>query len=177
EPSQSASLDEPQRGYADPSDVVTSSPINVAGRTALYDFVTCAGADRVLILDFQKLALYMTKRREKIQAEGTEYSTVPDDLTASRHYVAARLDTQANPRRLALSGDGKTLVVSNYLADSLTVIDTSVPRVVRHVRLGGSEPDAVRRGEMLFNSGKMTFQGQFTCASCHPNGGRDRFNE
>jgi YVTN family beta-propeller protein len=129
-----------------------------------------------LVLDFQQLAFYMTKRREKTQAEGTSYSTVADELTASRHYVLARLDTQANPRRLALSGDGKTLVVSNYLADSLTVIDTAGLRVVRHIPLGGPEPDAVRRGEILFNSGTMTFQNQFTCASCHPNGGSDGFS-
>ena len=83
------------------------------------------------------------------------------------------MPTQSNPRRLALSGDKKTLVVSNYLSDSLTVIDTETLKVVRHILLGGPEPDAVRRGEILFNSGKMTFHGQFTCASCHPGGGND----
>src|SRR5262249_53723827 len=99
-----------------------------------------------------------------------------DDLTLSRRYVTARLPTQANPRRLALSGDGRTLVVSNHLADSLTVIDAATLSVTRHIALGGPEPDAVRRGEVLFNSGKLTTQGQFTCASCHPDGGNDGLN-
>ena len=75
-----------------------------------------------------------------------------------------------------MSGDGKTLAVSNYLADSLTVIDTENLKVLRHVRLGGPPPQAARRGEILFNSAKMTFQSQFTCASCHPNGGADGLN-
>jgi hypothetical protein len=96
-----------------------------------------------------------------------------DDLTASRHYVIARLPTQANPRRLALSGDGRILVAANYLGDSLTVIDAEAMRVLRHIPLGGPGPDAARRGEIRFNSNKMTFHGQFTCASCHPNGGAD----
>jgi YVTN family beta-propeller protein len=90
--------------------------------------------------------------------------------------VVARLATQANPRRLALSGDGKTLVVSNHLADSLTVIDTATRTVVRHIPLGGPAPTPARRGEVLFHSGRMTFQGQFTCASCHPGGGADGLN-
>src|SRR5262249_1312772 len=31
-------------------------------------------------------------------------------------------------------------------------------------------------GEILFNSARMTFHGQFSCASCHPNGGADGLN-
>src|SRR5262249_51781481 len=38
------------------------------------------------------------------------------------------------------------------------------------------EPDAARRGQVLFHSGKLTFQGQFSCASCHPGGGSDGLN-
>jgi DNA-binding beta-propeller fold protein YncE len=149
-------LDEPNRGFADPSDVVV---------TALerHAFVACAGADTVLALrtgPFQK--------DKQIWA----YSS-GDDLTASRHYVVARLATQANPRRLTLSDDGKILVAANYLGDSLTVMDAEKMRVLRHIPLGGAAPDAARRGEILFNSNKMTFHGQFTCASCHPNGGAD----
>jgi cytochrome c peroxidase len=83
------------------------------------------------------------------------------------------MPTQANPRRLALSGNGMVLVASNYLGDSLTVIDPDKLKVVRHISLGGPPPDAARRGEILFNSGKLTFHNQFTCASCHPNGGAD----
>jgi YVTN family beta-propeller protein len=151
--SKTVPLDEPNRGYADPVDQVTD------GKRL---FVACAGADHVLVLDRAKVLSNLA---------ATAYDT--DDLTASRKYVVAHLDTQANPRRLALSGDGKTLVVSNYLADSLTVVDAERLEVVRHIPLGGPGPAAARRGEILFNSAKMTFQGQFTCASCHPGGETD----
>src|SRR5262249_27521058 len=151
-------LDEPQRGYADPADYV------LVEKTALLFFAS-AGGDRVLVVDLKGYLKYNTDPN----LTWSGYNA----LTASRKYIIAHIQTQANPRRLALSGDGKTLVVSNYLGDSLTVIDTKTLKVVRHIPLGGPEPDAVRRGEILFNSGKMTFHGQFTCASCHPNGGSD----
>jgi YVTN family beta-propeller protein len=150
-------LDEPQRGYADPSDVAYGRHV----------FVACAGADAVVVVDPAKLFGYLSERLGRY---------VSDDLTAGRGYVVTRLPTQANPRRLALSGDGKTLVVSNHLADSLTVIDAESLKVLRHIPLGGPEPDAARRGEVLFNSARMTFHGQFTCASCHPDGGSDGLN-
>jgi YVTN family beta-propeller protein len=158
-----AIIDEPQRGYADPADVEM---------TDRYIFVASAGADAVSVIDRAKLDAYNAKHRAGDRAFVSLYED-PVDLTESRHYIVARIPTQGNPRRLALSGDGKTLVVSNYLADSLTVVDTATLKVVRHIPLGGPPPDAVRRGEILFNSGKMTFHGQFTCASCHPNGESD----
>ena len=34
---------------------------------------------------------------------------------------------------------------------------------------GAKELTAVRRGERLFNAAKYCFQGQFACATCHPN--------
>jgi len=150
-------LDEPNRGFADPSDVVLS-PLEK------YAFVACAGADTVLAVRPGPF--------KKSKEGGWVYSSV-EDLTASRHYVVGRLPTQANPRRLALSADGKILVAANYLGDSLTVIDAEKMQVLRHIPLGGSPPDAARRGEILFHSNKMTFHGQFTCASCHPGGGAD----
>lgn len=96
-----------------------------------------------------------------------------EDLHASARYTLRQLATQANPRRMVLTPDGKTLVVSNHLADSLTLIDAHRLCVLRHIDLGGPEPDAARRGEVLFHSAKHTFQQQFSCASCHPGGGSD----
>jgi YVTN family beta-propeller protein len=96
-----------------------------------------------------------------------------EDLHASAAYTIARLPTQANPRRMVLTPDAKTLIVSNHLADSLTLIDTENLKVLRHIDLGGPRPDEARRGEIVFHSAKFTFQQQFTCASCHPNQGSD----
>jgi YVTN family beta-propeller protein len=162
-------LDETNRGAADPSDIA----ITPDGRRV---FVACAGADIVVVLDSQKLVRFEARR-----PEGYDYPFSPagegvDDLGASRHYVSVRLGTQANPRRLALSGDGRTLVVSNHLGDSLTVIDADRLQVVRHIPLATGKPDSARRGAALFHSARLTFQGQFSCASCHPNGGGDGLN-
>lgn len=169
-----AVLDEPNRAYADPIDVhgVNRGPQNVNEKADNQDpllFVASAGADVIHVVDWKRV-----KSHHWANLERSVYN--PEDLTASRNYVIARIPTRSNPRRMEISGDGKTLVVSNYLADSLTVIDTEKLQVIRHIPLGGPEPDAVRRGEILFNSGKMTFQGQFTCASCHPNGDQDGLN-
>jgi DNA-binding beta-propeller fold protein YncE len=157
-------LDEPNRGFADPADVAVTPD----GRLA---FIACSGADTILALDLERVQNYLAKR-----VRNSEQYVAIDDLTASRHYVVAKLQTEANPRRLCVSGDGRTLVATNYLADSLSIIDVPALKVVRHIRLASAIPDAARRGEVLFNSGRMTFQGQFTCASCHPNGDADGLN-
>jgi YVTN family beta-propeller protein len=163
-------VDEPQRGHSDPSDAVFLEDRKIA-------FLACAGDDAVLVVDYS--GWWGSRPKPKPDLRNQPYSPPLHDegeladLTRTRKYIIARLPTQANPRRLALSGDRKTLVVANYLGDSLTVIDTKTLKVVRHIALGDAKPDAARRGEILFNSGKMTFQGQFTCASCHPDGGTD----
>jgi YVTN family beta-propeller protein len=167
----SNTLDDPTRSNADPSDVVLSADGH-------YAFISCAGADAVVVLRTKK-AIKAGPSWEPTPGRGSDGENLAqgrDDLAGTRLYVAARLPTQANPRRLALSGDGSTLVVSNYLADSLTVFDAKKLRVRRHIPLGGPPPDAARRGQILFNSGRMTFHGQFTCASCHPDGGTDGLN-
>jgi DNA-binding beta-propeller fold protein YncE len=100
-------LDEPHCAYADPSAVVWSPATERA-------FVACAGADTVLVIDTNKLWNYLDKQRPQAARRFAGYPTpdsylakaVVDDLTTSRHYVIARLPTQANPRRLVLSGDG-----------------------------------------------------------------------
>jgi YVTN family beta-propeller protein len=128
--------------------------------------VAIGGGNLVLVLDLDQFRKQFNQKRQDDHF----------DLTVSRHFVMAKIPTQSNPRRLALSGDGKTLVVSNYLSDSLTVIDVEKHQVIRHISLGGPPVDAARRGEILFHSSKMTHLGLFTCASCHPDGGADGLN-
>jgi DNA-binding beta-propeller fold protein YncE len=159
-------LDEPDRGAADPADLAAND------RRV---FVAVAGANQVLAVDFPELLRHLDRPGGAgsydplLQGGGRTQS---DD----RRAVAARIPTRANPRRLALSGDGKTLVVSDALADALTVIDAEGLWVIRNIPLGGAEPDAARFGEVLFNSSWLTKGGRFTCASCHPGGGADGLN-
>jgi cytochrome c peroxidase len=61
--------------------------------------------------------------------------------------------------------------VANALDDSLTVIDTKQFEAIDRVDLGGPrEITQVRWGEQLFHSAEISFQRQFSCHSCHPDG-------
>ncbi|MDD5630287.1 MAG: beta-propeller fold lactonase family protein, partial [Elusimicrobia bacterium] len=145
-------LDEAGAFFADPSGIALTPD----GRRA---FVAHGGADVVTVLDVAAL------RRLTDRA---------DDLGLSGRYVLARIPTLSNPRALALAPDGKRLYVSERLADSIAVIDTDRLRLVGRIDLGGPRAlTAERRGERLFHDGSFTFQGQFSCRSCHPDGRTD----
>lgn len=164
------SLDTDRSGAADPSDAVWSAP-------AAYLFVAAAGSDAVLAL---KTKPVQATAREVLQspAEPSDFGGwggLRTRVVQMHNRTPLVLRTQSNPRRLAMSDDGRTLVASNVLSDSLTVIavDGPTPRVVKHLSLRGPPADAARRGEILFHSSRLTFNGRFTCASCHPGGGSD----
>ncbi|MBD3373743.1 c-type cytochrome [candidate division KSB1 bacterium] len=78
------------------------------------------------------------------------------------------------PRNLALLGSN--LYIAEYFSNSIGVLDTQ-SRHARSVALGGaSEPDLVRRGEILFHDAKDCFQQWQSCVSCHPDARADGFN-
>jgi hypothetical protein len=167
-----APLDSESGGSALPTSVVAH-----VGADAL--FVSAAGSDCVVQLSASGVRKFLEARRPAAGQFGNfggQFGLSGGPVTPSQPptYIVNRLPTQAAPGPMALSTDGKILVVCNVLADSLTVIDCSeTPRVAQHIPLGGSEPDAVRRGEILFHSAKLAKNGRFTCASCHPGGGSD----
>jgi cytochrome c peroxidase len=56
----------------------------------------------------------------------------------------------------------------------VAVIDAATLRLEDRISLGGPAVVTVlRRGERRFYDGSATFQGQFSCRSCHPDGGMD----
>ena len=80
----------------------------------------------------------------------------------------------ANPRGVALSGDGKRLWVANRLGNSVTLVDTQTMSVIRTVDLGpASHPDPALYGKFLFSSAHLSRDGRFSCNSCHPDGAAD----
>jgi YVTN family beta-propeller protein len=90
-----------------------------------------------------------------------------EDLSASAHYVVARIAVGKDPRGVVLSRDGSRLYVANRLDDSISVMDTRTDRVTRTLRLAGPEKvSPLRRGEQAFYHA-YSFQGQFGCANCH----------
>lgn len=155
-------LDEPCAYYADPSDVV----ITPDGRLA---FVSHAGADVVSVIDVARLRGVIASEQDR------EGSSLANDLGASRRFVIARIPTGANPKGLACSPDGKWVYVAERLADRISAIEVDRLAIGFTIDVGVAAQETVlRRGEKLFNSAARTFQGQFSCRSCHPNNHVDR---
>ncbi|MGD0126478.1 MAG: beta-propeller fold lactonase family protein [Terriglobia bacterium] len=126
-----------------------------------YALVTASEADTLTILDTAKLA-----RRLHAVSSGE----LPNRLDSARTFVVRRLETGSNPQSVVVSPDGRVAYVANRLDDTLTVVDLAKLQVASMVNLGGpKELTANRRGERLFNAAKYCFQGQFACATCHPN--------
>lgn len=155
-------LDEPGAYYADPCDVV----ITPDGRLA---FVSHSGADIITVIDVGTLrALLRSATAEEIKGFANQ-------LGLSRRYVKARIPVGANPKGMAVSPDGRWVYVAERLADRIAVIDANQMALATTIDVGVTTQETVlRKGEKLFNSAAYTFQGQFSCRSCHPNNHVDR---
>jgi DNA-binding beta-propeller fold protein YncE len=151
-------LDEANDYFADPSAVAVDS----AGHRA---FVASGGADVVSVVDLDRLAAWLEK------ASPAERREAVYDLSLSAEYVVGRIPTRRNPRHLVLSPDGATLLVAERLEDSILVVDAARLVPLGRIVLGdGGMDDPIRRGERVFTTAAYTFQHQFSCRSCHPDG-------
>ncbi|MGD0536212.1 MAG: hypothetical protein ABSC03_01070 [Verrucomicrobiota bacterium] len=151
-------LDEANDYFADPSGIA----VDPAGRRA---FVASGGSDTVSVVDLNRLAAWLA------QVDESTRRTAVEDLTLSAEYVVARIPTARNPRQVALSPDGRTLFVAERLNDSVLVVDTASLQPAGRIVLGdGGTEDPIRRGERVFTVASHTFQRQFSCRSCHPDG-------
>ena len=80
----------------------------------------------------------------------------------------------AHPRGLAFTPDHKELWVANLLGNDLAVVDPSTLKVLRRVSLGPTtRKDPSLLGRYLFGSAHIVNGEQFSCNSCHPDGGTD----
>ena len=128
------------------------------GRRAV---VTSSDADIVSILDTARLA----QRLRQVPAE-----ELANRLDSAVTFVVKRLPTGRNPTSVAVSPDSRWAYVTNRLDDSVTVVDLAQAKVASTIDLGGpKEITLMRRGEQMFHAAKYCFQGQFACATCHPN--------
>ncbi len=88
--------------------------------------------------------------------------------------VAQRTTVGAHPRGIALAPGGKQLWVASELGNSLSILDATTLKLVRRIELDApAKPDPSLPGRYLFANNGMTAGGQFTCNSCHPQGGSD----
>lgn len=151
-------LDEANAYFADPSGVAATPD----GKRA---FVASGGADVVTVIDLDRVSSWLT------QADAAARRDAIRDMAFSYQYVVARIPTASNPRHLAIAPDGRTLFVAERLGDGILVVDTATLKPRGRIMLGdGGANDVVRRGERVFTAARYTFQGQFACRSCHPDG-------
>ncbi len=151
-------LDEANAYFPDPSGIVASPD----GKRA---YVASGGADVVTVLDLDRLSAWLAHAGEAEQSDAIE------NMALSYRYVSARISTGCNPQHLALSPDGSRLFVAERLDDRVLVVDTTSLMPVGRIVLGdGGLDDPIRLGERVFTRARYTFQGQFSCRSCHPDG-------
>jgi YVTN family beta-propeller protein len=158
-----AAIGKPVEIPLDELDRYASQPFGVAiapDGSRLY--VSLGGSESVLAIDVARLLHFIRSRPRPASGSFAQ------DLSASGNYVIARIPVGHNPRGLALSSDGRRLLVANRLDDTLSVIDTKNLRVAATIELAGPKTvSALRRGEQLFYSAHYSFQGQISCSSCH----------
>lgn len=152
-------LDEPNMCFPDPTDVAFTPD----GRTAL---VTSSGSNRVAVVDVARLVAML-----KAASPHEREHVLPNHLGKPTEFVTTHVTTGASPRGVVVTPDGTTAFVANALDDSLTVIDVKALRAVGRIDLGGPKViTTIRRGERIFHSARNTFNRQFSCHSCHPDG-------
>jgi len=155
-------LDEPDNYFADPTDVA----ITPDGRLA---FVTGGGVDEVAVVDLQRMRAVLESASEEDRRD-----LLPNHLGVTTEFVERRIPVGRNPRGLAVSPDGLFVYVAEALADAVAVIDVESRVKVATIDLGGPEEITLtRKGESIFHSAEVTYGRQFSCHSCHPDGGID----
>ncbi len=155
-------LDEPDNFFADPTDVVFSND-------GKYAFVTGGGVREVAVVDIARLT-------DLLKAASTEdrKERFPDHLGLSSEYVVKRIPVGRSPRGMVVSPDNKFLYVADGLDDAISVIDIQRLEKVNTLDLGGPEEiTEARYGNRIFHSADATWGRQFSCHSCHPDGGID----
>lgn len=142
-PSAEGWLDFSSRASPDPDGVVAIGPELAV--------VSLAGSDEVLL----------------VRTPGPHLRTYDPQIVGSR-----RVD--ARPGGLAIAPDGRTIWVACELGSSLIQLDSTSLDIMRRIPLEpGRRRDLTMAGRYLFGHAGLTSGGQFTCASCHPDGRQD----
>ncbi len=148
--------------FADPTDVIISP-------NKKYAFVSGGGIDAVAVIDLEQMKAVISRFSDRDRRE-----VMPNHLGISHEYVVKRIPVGKSPRGLAVSKDSRHVYVANGLDDTVSVIDIEQLEVSHTIDLGGpKEMTRVRFGEQVFHSARATFGNQFSCHTCHPDGGID----
>ena len=154
-------LDEPNAYYADPFDIA----ITPDGKRG---FVSHAGSDCISVIDIEAVRDILSGSTDEMLEQYAHH------LGISSRFVTKRIPTGANPKGMTISPDGKELYVAEHLDDRIGIINTETLQLTGRIDLGGPRRTTVnRRGRQLFNNAGGTFQNQYSCYTCHPEGHED----
>ncbi|MFB3904038.1 MAG: multiheme c-type cytochrome [Acidobacteriota bacterium] len=158
-------LDEPNLGFSDAADVVFTPD-------GKYGLVTSSTSHRVAVVAVEKLLAIVRSASEKEKEE-----ILPNHRGKSTEFIVKHIATERSPRGVLMAPDGKYAYTCNSLDDSLTVIDLTELKATKRIDLGGPKViTKTRFGEQVFNDSSISFQHQFACHSCHPDGHVDGLN-
>jgi YVTN family beta-propeller protein len=151
-------LDKLLFGAANPTGVALSQDEKTA-------YVTISGTHEVAIVDVPRLlelaASATTPERVKALEEDVE--------AADREKLARRVPAGGlGPRGIVKSEAAGELFVADYFADAVAVLDAESGKLRATIPLGPPQETSLwRRGELLSTDARITYQGWFTCVSCH----------
>ena len=141
------------------------------------------------VADPHGLVMNETERRMVVSASGTHELLVyrkpdlpfsgsggPGDLIDRRlladNDLFYRIDVGGRPMGMAMSANGSTVFVANYMRNSIQVVDIESRSILEEIKLGSSpSPDSIRQGAALFYDGTKSLDQWYSCHSCHYNGG------
>lgn len=132
-----------------------------------YIAVAVAGTNQVELIHYQ----YMISKLSSVNADDTP----PEDDLAFLDGGRVRIDMPGvGPRAITSGGD--YLYVCQYFTGN--VVKFRIDNSERYeLSLGEqSEENILRKGEIVWNDGRLCYQGWQTCASCHPEGRADGVN-
>lgn len=155
-------LDQMDDYFADPTDLVITPNGNFA-------YVSGGGIDAVAVIHLGNVKKLLRQADDRYRRD-----VLPNHLGIAADYVVRRINVGRNPRGLAVSPDGQLVYVADGLDDTVSVIRVEQQERVAVINLGGpTEITLQRQGQRIFHNADITFGRQFSCHTCHPDGGID----
>ena len=162
-------LTEPNRRVTLLLDQLLSGATNPCGLALSSDaqrlYVSLAGIHEIAIVDVPAALALAAKTRTPLEVQRLE----EDVEILQRDKIARRLPSGGlGPRSLALCEKTGELLVANFFSDNVTVLDAVTGELRATIPLGpAQEMTAWRKGELMANDGRITYQNWISCTSCH----------
>jgi len=122
--------------------------------------VTCGGTHELLLL----------RQPLPFVAFGGPADHIEPDLLADEKRFR-RVPLGGRPLGVAFAPDGHSVIVANYLSNSLEVVDVDTAQATAVIPLGSAEKQSLaRQGEAIFLDAERSFHHWYSCSTCHVDG-------